>query len=313
MVSFQDRLQKHARAVDKSLAQALRDSMAQESGSEGCGTRSPDCCGTQRALSDLSDAMRHAVLAGGKRFRAFLVMESAALFDVPSRQSLFCATALEMLHGYSLVHDDLPAMDDSPLRRGQPTVHVLWDEATAILAGDGLLAESFALLAQENTHPDPAVRIELVGALAVAAGAAGMVGGQMIDLSESCATLGLAGITRLQTLKTGALMSFACQAGAILGRAPAPARAALTRYADSVGLAFQVADDLLDVMACPTDIGKPTGVDRDKPTFVECLGHDQAREKAVRLVAEAKAALDPFGGRGDMLCAAADFVLDRQV
>ena len=138
-----------------------------------------------------------------------------------------------------------------------------------------------------------------------------MVGGQMIDLSASCATLGLAGITRLQALKTGALISFSCQAGAILGRAPDPARAALARYADAVGLAFQVADDLLDVTACPTATGKPTGVDRDKPTFVERLGREQAREKAVQLVAEAKAALETFAGRGDMLRAAADFVLDR--
>ena len=302
-MSFQDRLHQHAWAVDKSLAQALQDKVVQNGGA-GHGE-------TEQALSELSGAMRHAVLAGGKRFRAFLVIESAALFDVPVQQSLSCATALEMLHGYSLVHDDLPAMDDSPLRRGQPTVQVLWDEATAILAGDGLLTESFVVLAQETTHPDPAVRIELVGTWARAAGAAGMVGGQMIDLSDSCATLGLAGITRLQALKTGALISFACQAGAILGRAPNPARAALTCYAESVGLAFQIADDLLDVMACPIETGKPTGVDRDKPTFVERLGHEEAREKAVQLVAEAKAALETFGGRGDMLRAAADFVLDR--
>ncbi|MFQ5468660.1 MAG: polyprenyl synthetase family protein, partial [Kiloniellaceae bacterium] len=177
------------------------------------------------------EAMRYSALSGGKRLRPFLVMESARLFDVDRENALTCAAAVEMIHCYSLIHDDLPAMDDSDLRRGRATVHTAFDEATAILAGDGLLTEAFAVLADPRCHGDPAVRVELMAGLAAAAGAAGMVGGQMIDMAPERAAFDLEGITRLQRLKTGALITFSCEAGAILGRAPADRRAALRAYA----------------------------------------------------------------------------------
>ena len=304
-MSFEDRLQQHVVAVEKALEESLQyDAEADRMG----------CRDSRNALNELYGSMRHAVLAGGKRLRPFLVLETAALFGVGYEQALPCATALEMLHSYSLVHDDLPAMDDSDLRRGKPTVHKVWDDATAILAGDGLLTEAFAVLAREETHPDPAVRIELVAALSRGAGALGMVGGQMIDLSDIRSELGLDGITHLQALKTGALIAFSCEAGAILGRATAEERRALRRYADCIGLAFQVVDDLLDGDLSPEEAGKPTGVDdhMGKATFVGLLGRDQARQKAADLVEEAKSSLDLFGAKAQTLRDVADFVLKRR-
>lgn len=259
------------------------------------------------------EAMRYACLNGGKRLRPFLVIVSSRLFDVPEPQALRVAAALEMVHCYSLVHDDLPAMDDSDLRRGSPTVHKQFDEATAILAGDGLLTEAFAVVAHPDTHRDPAVRAELVGALAAAAGAEGMVGGQMIDISPERANLDLDGITELQRLKTGALIGFGCKAGAILGGAGQSERAALEGYAADMGLAFQIADDLLDAEGSAADLGKPTGQDADgeKATFVGLLGPAKARELAERLVSEATSSLEPFGEKADLLRQTARFVIDR--
>ncbi|MEO1193537.1 MAG: polyprenyl synthetase family protein [Pseudomonadota bacterium] len=260
------------------------------------------------------DAMRAGSLNGGKRLRPFLLLETAALFEVPQRRALNAAVALEMVHCYSLVHDDLPAMDDSDLRRGQPTVHKLYDDATAILAGDGLLTEAFAVLAEEATHPDPAVRCSLVGSLAQAAGAAGMVGGQMIDLSPEREHLDLAGITELQALKTGRLIEYACEAGAILGAASAAERDALLTYARALGLAFQIADDLLDVEGTTADLGKPAQADAalGKATFVGQLGVEGARARAQELVAEAQQSLTQVPGDTAMLGTTAAFVVERR-
>ncbi|MGF1592200.1 MAG: polyprenyl synthetase family protein [Kiloniellaceae bacterium] len=260
------------------------------------------------------EAMRYSALGGGKRLRPFLVCESARLFDVPEDRALRVAAAIEMVHCYSLIHDDLPAMDDSALRRGRPTAHVAFDEATAILAGDGLLTEAFAVLADARTHERGEVRAALVAALAAAAGAAGMVGGQMIDISPERGTLDLDGISLLQSLKTGALIRFSCEAGAILAEAGAAERAALVDYALDLGLAFQIADDILDTESTPEALGKPTGQDADmgKATFVGLLGIEAAREKAVSLVRSACARLDLFGEKADLLRQTAAFVVARR-
>ncbi|HEY5597311.1 MAG TPA: farnesyl diphosphate synthase [Kiloniellales bacterium] len=260
------------------------------------------------------EAMRYSALSSGKRLRPFLAVESAALFDVPPEAALDCAAALEMVHCYSLIHDDLPAMDDSDLRRGRATLHKAFDEATAILAGDGLLTEAFAVLADARCHPDAAVRVALVAGLAAASGAAGMVGGQMIDLSAERARLDLEGITALQSLKTGALIAFSCDAGAILGGADAAARAALRDYARDLGLAFQIADDLLDAESTPEQLGKPTGQDdaAGKATFLGLLGADGARRKARALVTRACARLEIFGKKADVLQQTAHFVIARR-
>lgn len=260
------------------------------------------------------EAMRYGALSGGKRLRPFLVMQSAALFDVAAENAVNAAAAVEMIHCYSLIHDDLPAMDDSDLRRGRATVHKAYDEATAILAGDGLLTEAFAVLASPDCHADPAVRADLVAGLAQAAGAAGMVGGQMIDISPAREGLDLAGITELQSLKTGALITFSCAAGAILGRAPAPARDALIAYARDLGLAFQIVDDLLDSSATPEELGKPTGQDEalGKATFPGLLGPEAAQDKAATLVEDACGRLAIFAEKADLLRATARFVLNRR-
>lgn len=260
------------------------------------------------------DAMRYSALGGGKRLRPFLVVQSASLFDVPPESALRAAVALEMVHCYSLIHDDLPAMDDSDLRRGRPTVHKEFDEATAILAGDGLLTEAFAVLADPLTHPDAAIRVDLIAALAAAAGWAGMVGGQMIDLSPDRSQLDLEGITNLQRLKTGALITFACEAGTILGRAPEAARAAVIAFARDLGLAFQIVDDLLDADGSAEELGKPIGQDEalGKATFVGQLGLEGARAKAIEMVNRACARLDLFAEKADLLRETAKFVLERR-
>ena len=260
------------------------------------------------------DAMRYTTLGGGKRLRPFLVMESARLFDVPRMSALRTGAALELIHCYSLVHDDLPAMDDDDLRRGKPTVHKKFDEATAILAGDGLLTMAFEVLADPATHADAGIRAALVLAIAKAAGVRGMVGGQMIDLEAETKTLNLAEITELQQLKTGALIGFGCEAGAILGRASADARRALRAYADALGLAFQIADDLLDVEGSVEETGKAVGKDANagKATFVSLLGIDGARKKANALVDQAVSHLSSFDTRADLLRLTARFVVDRR-
>jgi farnesyl diphosphate synthase len=261
------------------------------------------------------EAMRYAALAPGKRLRPFLVMASASLFRVARRSTLQVASAVEMVHAYSLVHDDLPAMDNSDLRRGRPTCHKQFDDATAILAGDGLLTLAFEVLAQPDTHGDPAVRCELVSALALAAGNKGMVGGQMFDLlAEHRTDLDIGAITRLQRLKTGALIAFSCEAGAILAKAPHEARLALRGYAHDLGLAFQIADDLLDVEGSPALTGKPIGQDSaaGKATFVSILGVDRARDQARRLVDQAVAHLDIFDANTELLHQTARFVVERR-
>jgi farnesyl diphosphate synthase len=269
----------------------------------------------------LLDAMRYASLGAGKRFRPFLVVESAALFGVPVAQALMVGAALECVHCYSLVHDDLPAMDNDALRRGQPTVHKAYDEATAILAGDGLLTFAFDILARPQTHPSPAVRVELVAALARASGLGGMAGGQMLDLAAEgrfdggrVQRLGESEIVNLQAMKTGALLSFACRSGAILGEGSEQKRAALERYGSAVGRAFQIADDLLDVEGDPALVGKSTGKDAEagKATMVGILGVDGAKARLRALVAEAETALAPFGPAAAILIAAAHFVAERE-
>ncbi len=258
------------------------------------------------------EAMRYAALGQGKRLRPFLVVESAALFGVPRQQALMAGAALECVHCYSLVHDDLPAMDDDDLRRGKPTAHKAFDEATAILAGDALLTLAFEILSDEATHPDPNVRLHLISQLAQAAGKAGMVGGQMLDIeAETQATSSLADITRIQSMKTGALFRFACEAGAVLGGAdPAPLR----QYADNIGLAFQIADDILDVESTPEALGKATQKDstKGKATFVDLLGLDEAKARAATLTNEAINALSIYGNRAVILAEAARFMVARR-
>jgi farnesyl diphosphate synthase len=260
------------------------------------------------------EAMRYAALAPGKRMRPFLVLAGSRLFGVARRCALQVAAAVEMVHAYSMVHDDLPAMDNSDLRRGRPTCHKEFDDATAVLAGDGLLTTAFELLADPDTHGDPAVRVELVAALASAAGAAGMVGGQMIDLIAEHQDLDIGEITRLQRMKTGALIAFSCEAGAILAKAPHELRVALRGYAHDLGLAYQIADDLLDVEGSAAEIGKPVGADASagKATFVSILGAARARAQAELLIRQAVAHLELFEQRAELLREAARFVITRR-
>jgi farnesyl diphosphate synthase len=264
-------------------------------------------------------AMRHALLGGGKRLRPFLVVETAALFGAARSGALLAGAALECLHGYSLVHDDLPAMDNDDLRRGRPTVHNAFDEATAILAGDALLTLAFDVMARAEMHADASVRIALVLELARAAGLGGMAGGQMLDLAAEGrfdARRGLSEeeIVTLQSMKTGALIRFACAAGAILGKADGAARAAVGRYGAVVGQAFQIADDLLDLEGDAKTLGKTPGKDAaaGKATLVSALGVEGARKRLAALTAEAEAALAPFGAKADTLRAAARFIAERQ-
>src|SRR6202167_6304221 len=268
----------------------------------------------------LIEAMRYASLAGGKRFRPFLVVESAALFDVPRGNALMAGAALECVHCYSLVHDDLPAMDNDELRRGQPTAHKKFDEATAILAGDGLLTFAFDVLSRPQTHPDAAIRVELVSALARASGVGGMAGGQMLDLAaegrfarNGPLRLGQSEVRTLQATKTGALLHFACRAGGILAAAAKPQRRALDRFGSTVGQAFQIADDLLDLEGDPALVGKSTGKDAEagKATMVSVLGPAGAKKRLRELVAEAEKALAPFGKAAAVLIEGAHFVADR--
>jgi farnesyl diphosphate synthase len=269
----------------------------------------------------LIEAMRYTSLNGGKRFRPFLVVESAALFEVPRQNALMTGAALECVHCYSLVHDDLPAMDNDDLRRGQPTAHKAFDEATAILAGDGLLTFAFDILSRQETHADPRVRIELVMALARASGVGGMAGGQMLDLAaegrfvQNRAALAFSekDVRTLQAMKTGALLRFACQAGGILAAATPAQRTALERYGTAVGQAFQVADDLLDLEGDPALVGKQTGKDAaaGKATLVSVLGVPAAKARLNELVTEAEQALAPFGSSAAVLIEGARFVADR--
>lgn len=261
----------------------------------------------------LMTAMRHGVLNGGKRLRPFLVMESAALFSADGEAALRVAAALECVHCYSLIHDDLPAMDDDDLRRGQPTVHRAFDEATAILAGDALLTLAFDIIAGEATALPAERRAALVLALARAAGPGGMVGGQKLDLEAEQTPPDEAGIIRLQAMKTGALIRFACEAGALIAGAPADDRERLAEFGSAIGLAFQLADDLLDLTADASQMGKATGKDAaaGKATLVALHGANWARGQLHGLVQQAHALLEPFGDDAQLLKEAATFVATR--
>jgi farnesyl diphosphate synthase len=266
------------------------------------------------AEARLVEAMRYAVLGGGKRMRAFMVMETATLFGVDRRCSARVAASVEMLHAYSLVHDDLPAMDDDDLRRGKPSTHIAFDEATAILAGDALQTRAFEVLAEHDTHSNPDARCELVQALAAASGPRGMVGGQMIDMASEGLELTADEIGRLQALKTGRLIQYSAEAGAILGRANQMQRHLLASYGRDVGAAFQIADDILDVEGSTEDVGKATGKDAaaGKATLVSILGIDRARSQADALAEQAAHHLDSFGDKAQHLRALAALVVARK-
>ncbi len=293
---FTERLEAHASGVERHLDNWL----------------------TKDRLGDvparLLDAMRYGSLGGGKRFRPFLVIESAALFGVSVEQALNAACALECVHCYSLIHDDLPAMDDDDLRRGRPTVHKAFDEATAILAGDTLLTIAFEILAHPSTHPNPSARSALGLALARASGGAGMAGGQMLDLEAPGKKLSEAEIRTLQRMKTGALITFGCVAGGILGETSEKNIAALRKFGDALGAAFQLADDLLDAEGDAAVVGKATGKDKEagKGTLVSLLGIEAAHAKLQEIKAEALAALAPFRPHEGMLAGAAEFVVARK-
>lgn len=264
----------------------------------------------------LMDAMRYSSLGGGKRLRPFLVVESSAVFGVPREAALLAGAALECIHCYSLIHDDLPAMDNSDLRRRRPTLHKTTDDATAILAGDGLLTLAFDIITRDEVHDDPAVRLLLTRALARAAGIGGMVGGQLLDLAGEgrFGDRGPVDVARVQQMKTGALLRFGCIAGALLGQASQKDYQALDTYGRALGEAFQIADDLLDVESDAAALGKPAGADAalGKTTFVTQLGIDGAKKRVQDLLAKADEALSVFGTRGDVLRAAAHFVADRK-
>lgn len=261
----------------------------------------------------VAKAMRYGVLNGGKRLRAFLVLESAQLFNVPTSQAERAAVAIECIHAYSLIHDDLPAMDDDDLRRGQPTVHRQWNDGVAVLAGDALQTLAFEILAHSHSSPDPAIRLKLIANLAVAAGAQGMVGGQDEDLQAEVAKtpLNLDQITGLQRKKTGELIRWSAEAGAILGRSDVTA---LTTYATNIGLAFQIHDDVLDVVGDPAKTGKKLRKDDEagKATFVSLLGLETAQKTALALVEDACDALNPYSNAADHLRDCAHFVISRE-
>ena len=262
----------------------------------------------------LHEAMRYSVLGGGKRLRAFLVRSGARLAGACDGGALLVAAAMEMVHGYSLIHDDLPAMDDDDLRRGRPSCHVAFDEATAILAGDALLTLAFELLADPRVHPDPSVRCDLVLAMAKAAGGEGMVGGQMMDLSAEHGGADYELTVTLERKKTGALIAFSCEAGAILARRDGEFRRSLREFGQDVGLAFQVIDDVLDVVGDESALGKTVGKDAaaGKATFIAALGLEGARREAAALVERAFARLDRFGEGAGPLRAFGEYVLARQ-
>ncbi|MEP4770188.1 MAG: polyprenyl synthetase family protein [Roseibium sp.] len=261
----------------------------------------------------LIDAMRHGALNGGKRLRPILVTETAQMFGRPDDGVLQAACALELIHCYSLVHDDLPPMDDDDLRRGQPTVHKAYDEATGILAGDALLTLAFDVITGEVVHPDAAIRLQLTRELSRAAGIGGMAGGQMLDLESEHRDRSETEIRLLQSMKTGALLRYACRAGAILGDASDEDVDRMTRFGEVIGLAFQLADDLLDVEASPEAMGKATGKDAEagKATLVALMGVDKTRAELKLLLDEAHSLLEPYEAKADILGGLADFIVSR--
>ncbi|NDF12729.1 MAG: polyprenyl synthetase family protein [Proteobacteria bacterium] len=262
--------------------------------------------------SRLAEAMRYAALGEGKRLRPFLVVTSASLFGVSKPGALQAAAAIEFIHSYSLIHDDLPAIDDDDERRGKPSAHKQFDEATAILAGDALLTYAFEILADPTTHADAFVRAELVLAVAKAAGPRGMVGGQMMDIASDTQKLSLEETTRLQRLKTGALFAISCEAGAILGKATPPLRNALRGYANDIGLAFQITDDILDAESEGKKGTKRKNKSAEKATFVSALGMDKAKRQAKMLCEQAVSHLDNFDKRASLLRELALFIINRK-
>ena len=265
------------------------------------------------ARDRLYAAMRHAAIGGGKRLRPLLVTATAALFHVDRAVAVRVGTAVEAIHVYSLVHDDLPCMDDDDMRRGKPTVHRAFDDATAVLAGDSLHALAFEILASPQTHPDPFVRGELVSTLALASGPEGMAGGQMMDIEAEKATFDLQTVMRLQALKTGALIAASVEMGAILGHIPPEGRTHLRGYARDIGLAFQIADDILDVEGDPELAGKALQKDADagKGTFVSLMGLERAKQQAEMLVAQANEHLSCYGSEANLLRAIANYITER--
>ncbi|MRG54950.1 polyprenyl synthetase family protein [Phyllobacterium sp. SYP-B3895] len=296
---FEITLQQRAAAVETLLGELLSDR-----------SRTGEISRPPRLMA----AMRHGVLNGGKRLRPFLVMESAALFGADNLAALRVAAALECIHSYSLVHDDLPAMDDDDLRRGQPTVHRKFDEAAAILAGDSLLTYAFELISHEATELTSSARLALITQLARAAGIGGMTGGQALDLEAETVKPDEEGIIRLQAMKTGALIRFACEAGAIIGNAGEKDRERLAEYGSAIGLAFQLADDLLDVTADASRMGKATGKDAaaGKATLVSLHGIEWTKRQLAGLVAQAEELLSPYGASAALLKDAARFIAERR-
>ena len=263
--------------------------------------------------ASLMAAMRYGALNGGKRLRPFLLIETAALFGAIGTGPLRAAAALECVHCYSLIHDDLPAMDDDEMRRGKPTVHKAFGEAAAILAGDSLLTLAFEILADRKTHPDAKIRTSLILSLARAAGPGGMAGGQMLDLASEGKRLSRSDIGQMQSMKTGALIRHACEAGAIIGRAGPQERNRMVRFGETLGRAFQLADDILDVTSTPENLGKRAAKDaaRGKQTLVALIGVGEGRKLAVSLIEEALGCLARFGAKAALLGQAARFVVDR--
>lgn len=262
----------------------------------------------------LFEAISYSILSSGKRLRPFLVIQSSKLFDVDEKNALRVASSLEMIHAYSLIHDDLPSMDNDILRRGLPTTHKKYNEATAILAGDSLLTLSFEVLSDSLTHNDPKIRCELIYELSKAAGAYGMVAGQMMDLEAENKKLSIGIITRIQRLKTGALIAFSCNAGAILGRAEKKHKFALQGYAHDIGLAYQIRDDLLDVTSTTKKLGKKVNKDKKagKKNFVSILGKDRAKKQLEFLSNQAIKHLVVFDHKADLLREVARFIVERK-
>jgi len=291
------------------LAQALSDAAAQVNAAMADLLPSP-----APIYGRVQEAMRYAVFVGGKRLRPFLILEGARLFGASRTQALRAAAAIEMVHTYSLVHDDLPCMDDDDLRRGQPTVHRQFDEATAVLAGDGLLTHAFEVLADPATHPSAEVRCRLISALAKAGGSDGMIGGQMMDIVAAEHSFGPDEVIQLQRMKTGALFEFSCEAGPILGEASPDDRRRFRDYARDIGLAFQISDDLIDVTSTAEQAGKAVGKDQDKgkATLVSIHGIDGARAEAHRLAVHAADLLAPYGREADALRSLPFMLIDRQ-
>jgi len=314
--NLQDAIHTVSRTLDARMGQLLR--VPEQDGNTVISfspkTQAAQDTHNVRGEETVLEAMRYSTLAGGKRLRPFLTICSAGLFSVSMDSAIETAAAIEFIHTYSLIHDDLPAMDNDDLRRGKPSCHKAFGEAAAILAGDGLLTYAFQVLASNNVHADPAVRCELIGALAQASGTWGMVGGQMMDMEAANKTLSIEEIIRLQRLKTGELFAVSCEAGAILGKAPGMMRNLLRAYAHDMGLAFQITDDLLDVEGTRSHVGK--GVRKDKiagkATLVSVMGVDRARDHAGLLVKQAISHLDVFDKKADNLRALAKFVVERK-